>query len=82
MHNILFKWQGYRNEDSTWEPKSTLPPEAVVKRFEKELRVKKISIRTQSLQSDDGKQAVVYYRAGTKFSYTLNLNLWLIGSCE
>ena len=59
MHNILFKWQGYGNEDNTWEPKSTLPPE-VVKRFEKELRVRKISIRTQSLQSDDGKQAVVY----------------------
>ena len=39
--------------------KITLPPE-VVKRFEKELRGRKIPIRTQSLQSDDGKHAVVY----------------------
>ena len=41
----LVKWKGYGKEHSTWEPKSSLPPE-VISSFEKEQRIK-----NQSLQS-------------------------------
>ena len=41
----LVKWKGYGKEHSTWEPKSSLPPE-VISSFENEQRIK-----NQSLQS-------------------------------
>ena len=40
----LVKWQNYPKDQSTWEPKSSIP-EDIIKEFEKDLMTKKVSTK-------------------------------------
>ena len=49
----LLKWKGYRNGDSTWEPKENLSCKKLMEDFEWELELRKQNIKTEGGSLDD-----------------------------